>query len=626
MSIDFEAHERATVVVGPRGSSPDEGFVAFVRDAGPYLSRTAYLLTGDRYRAEDLVQTTFERTYRAWQRIGDGEPRAYARRILVNLRTDTWRRSSREVVPGDEHLPVGSTPDAAGGVELRDALVRALAQLPSQQRRVVVMRHLLDMSEAQVAEELGRSVGTVKAANSRGLARLRGLVSGVDLELVDVLDVDPHGVLAQSKAALRRRRTTQGVAVGAAAVLVALFLAGPVRVPGLGTVVLPGSEWFREVTGLEQVTERRDLGRTDLEPGLVQEPQREPVDEGDPVPARLVGGEPILLDSLEVSRVEGRTLAADGSFLTVLPGEGGQTLQLAVPRDGGDTERSDLATTGEVAGLPTAVHGVARHGERVAWTEVPQGDSGSATYAVRVLDDARTGGAPRTVAEQAASDGPDPQPMLDGTWAGLTSERVAWATDLDGAVSVHVARLDDDGSADEVLAEDVLQVTTYDDEVVVATAVTIDGATRLELTSYRDDGTTEVIGQGLPYDPDQETFVTGWGLAVSDQLVAWLQDGGVHVLDRRTGQVHVVPPAADRFEAFDLDLDGRALLWVERGDDDLNEGAVLVLTDPASEAQPLEAVRQFGVYRAGIAGDHIVWTVENGDTGDATLHRARIDG
>ena len=610
MSIDSEAHERATVVVGPRGSSPDEGFVAFVRDAGPYLSRTAYFLTGDRHRAEDLVQATFERTYRAWQRIGDREPRAYARRILVNLRTDTWRRSAREVVPGDEHLPLGSTPDAAGRIELRDALVRALAQLPRQQRRVVVMRHLLDMSEAQVAEELGRSVGTVKAANARALARLRGLVSGVDLELVDVLDVDPYGVLAQSRAALRRRRTEQAVAAGAAAILVALFLSGPVRVPGLGTVVLPGSEWFRQVTGLEQVTQRRDLGRT----------------EPDPVLARLVGGEPIPLDDLDVSRVEGRTLAADGSFLTVLPDGGGQTLQLAVPRDGGGTERSDLATTGEVAGQPTAVHGVARRGERVAWTEVPQGDSGSASYAVRVLDDTRTGGSPRTVIEQVASDGPDPQPALDGTWVGLTTARVAWATGLDGAASVHTATLDDDGSAGEVLAEDVLGVATHDDEVVVATAVTIGGATRLELTSYLDDGTTEVIGQGLPYDRDQEVFVTGWGMAVSDQLVAWLQDGGVHVLDRRTGQVHVVRPAADRFEAFDVDLDGRALLWVERGDDDLNEGAVLVLTDPASEAQPLEAVRQFGVYRAGIAGDHLVWTVENGDTGDATLHQAWIDG
>lgn len=610
MSIDSEAHERATVVVGPRGSSPDEGFVAFVRDAGPYLSRTAYFLTGDRHRAEDLVQATFERTYRAWQRIGDREPRAYARRILVNLRTDTWRRSAREVVPGDEHLPLGSTPDAAGRIELRDALVRALAQLPRQQRRVVVMRHLLDMSEAQVAEELGRSVGTVKAANARALARLRGLVSGVDLELVDVLDVDPYGVLAQSRAALRRRRTEQAVAAGVAAVLVALFLSGPVRVPGLGTVVLPGSEWFRQVTGLEQVTQRRDLGRT----------------EPDPVLARLVGGEPIPLDDLDVSRVEGRTLAADGSFLTVLPGGGGQTLQLAVPRDGGGTERSDLATTGEVAGQPTAVHGVARRGERVAWTEVPQGDSGSASYAVRVLDDTRTGGSPRTVIEQVASDGPDPQPALEGTWVGLTTARVAWATGLDGTASVHTATLDDDGSAGEVLAEDVLGVATHDDEVVVATAVTIGGATRLELTSYLDDGTTEVIGQGLPYDRDQEVFVTGWGMAVSDQLVAWLQDGGVHVLDRRTGQVHVVRPAADRFEAFDVDLDGRALLWVERGDDDLNEGAVLVLTDPASEAQPLEAVRQFGVYRAGIAGDHLVWTVEDGDTGDATLHQAWIDG
>src|SRR5262245_29353743 len=81
-------------VVGER----DEQFATFVDVTGPYLLHTAELLCGDRARAQDLVQTTFERTYRSWHKARDGDPRAYARRILVNLRIDGWRRTRRELL------------------------------------------------------------------------------------------------------------------------------------------------------------------------------------------------------------------------------------------------------------------------------------------------------------------------------------------------------------------------------------------------------------------------------------------------------------------------------------------------------------------------------------------------
>ncbi|MEV0950317.1 SigE family RNA polymerase sigma factor [Promicromonospora sp. NPDC050249] len=149
----------------------DQEFTAFVRDSGPYLHKTALLLAGDVHRAEELVQETFERTYRAWRKARAGEPRAYARRILLNLRVDRWRRSRREVV--SDAVPAGSVPGHADGVVVRDEVVRALALLPLSQRRVVVLRHLLDLTEVQTARELGVALGTVKSANARGIARLR---------------------------------------------------------------------------------------------------------------------------------------------------------------------------------------------------------------------------------------------------------------------------------------------------------------------------------------------------------------------------------------------------------------------------------------------------------------------
>lgn len=149
----------------------DQEFIAFVHEAGPYLYKTALLLSGDPHRAEELVQATFERTYRSWHRARAGEPRAYARRILLNLRIDGWRRTRGEVV--SDVVLTGSVAGPAEGVAVRDEVLRALARLPLTQRRAVVLRHLLDLTEQQTARELGIAVGTVKSANARGITRLR---------------------------------------------------------------------------------------------------------------------------------------------------------------------------------------------------------------------------------------------------------------------------------------------------------------------------------------------------------------------------------------------------------------------------------------------------------------------
>jgi RNA polymerase sigma-70 factor (sigma-E family) len=168
------ADERVRVVAA--GRTPAERFTAFAAASTPALSRIAYLLCGDEHRAGDLVQLALERTYRAWGRVGDGDPFAYARRVISTARIDAWRRTRRDVLSDPADLRPAPVPDGTRAVVDRDELVRALRMLPDAQRRVVVLRYLLDRSEAQTAEELGISVGSVKSSGSRGLARLRALL------------------------------------------------------------------------------------------------------------------------------------------------------------------------------------------------------------------------------------------------------------------------------------------------------------------------------------------------------------------------------------------------------------------------------------------------------------------
>lgn len=155
------------------GTARDEEFAAFMAASTPALARTAWLLCGDLHLADELVQQALVRTYLAWPRARDRDPLAYARRVLANLRIDTWRRRRREVLVDPVDLPHGARSSSADQHADRDQLVRALATLTTRQRRVVVLRHLEGLSETEVADDLGVSVGTVKSTASRALARLR---------------------------------------------------------------------------------------------------------------------------------------------------------------------------------------------------------------------------------------------------------------------------------------------------------------------------------------------------------------------------------------------------------------------------------------------------------------------
>jgi RNA polymerase sigma-70 factor (sigma-E family) len=146
-----------------------EDFAEFVRGRHVELLRFAYLLSGDRFLAEDLVQDALERTGMAWKRVQrQDDPEGYVRRTITNRFLNRLRSLRREQLVGD--LPERGYIDR----EPPDsALWGLLAQLPRQQRAVLVLRFYLDYSEAQIAQVLGCSTGTVKSTASRALARLR---------------------------------------------------------------------------------------------------------------------------------------------------------------------------------------------------------------------------------------------------------------------------------------------------------------------------------------------------------------------------------------------------------------------------------------------------------------------
>lgn len=151
-------------------------FEDFVRARSGSLLRTALLLTGQsRAEAEDLLQLALERAYRHWPRIWKwDEPERYVRRILASASADRWRRLARrreQAMLAAYRGPV--VPDHTNEIADRDYLLRALAALPPRQRAVLVLRYFDDLSEAETAQMLGCSVGTVNSQAVRGLARLR---------------------------------------------------------------------------------------------------------------------------------------------------------------------------------------------------------------------------------------------------------------------------------------------------------------------------------------------------------------------------------------------------------------------------------------------------------------------
>ena len=156
---------------------PYPSFSSYVKARQPVLLRTARSLTANPSDAEDLLQTTLTKTYVAWERIEDHRALdGYVRRALLNTRTSQWRKRKVDEFACDElpePEPVAAGDDPAERQALHDAMWRAITKLPARQRAMVVLRYYEDLSEAQTAEVLGVSVGTVKSAVSRALGKLR---------------------------------------------------------------------------------------------------------------------------------------------------------------------------------------------------------------------------------------------------------------------------------------------------------------------------------------------------------------------------------------------------------------------------------------------------------------------
>lgn len=147
-------------------------FEEFVAGRGQALQRFGYALTGDWTLAEDLLQTALAKAYPRWWRIKQENPESYVRKIMINTWSSWWRRRWRGEVPSAQ-LPDAAEPDCYSCIDTRQSLRAALATLAPRQRAVVVLRYHQDLSEAQVADLLGISVGTVKSQAAKALATLR---------------------------------------------------------------------------------------------------------------------------------------------------------------------------------------------------------------------------------------------------------------------------------------------------------------------------------------------------------------------------------------------------------------------------------------------------------------------
>lgn len=157
-----------------RAEARDAEFTAYLAARQPALLRTAYLLTGDRDQAEDVLQTALAKLYLSWDKVRDrGAVDAYVRRIVVNENNSLWRRGwkrrehATDVVP--EERPHHDEYDEGTS----DALWQVVQTLPRKARAVVVLRYYEQLTEAETADVLGISIGTVKSQASRALATLR---------------------------------------------------------------------------------------------------------------------------------------------------------------------------------------------------------------------------------------------------------------------------------------------------------------------------------------------------------------------------------------------------------------------------------------------------------------------
>ncbi|WP_330173944.1 SigE family RNA polymerase sigma factor [Streptomyces sp. NBC_01498] len=160
--------------VRTEATDAETAFTAYVQERRASLYATAYHLTGDRFEAEDLLQSALFSTYRAWDRISDkAAVGGYLRRTMTNLHISAWRRRKLNEYPTEELPETAGDTDAMRGTELRTVLWQALSRLPETQRTMLVLRYYEGRTDPEIADILNISVGTVKSSIWRSLRRLR---------------------------------------------------------------------------------------------------------------------------------------------------------------------------------------------------------------------------------------------------------------------------------------------------------------------------------------------------------------------------------------------------------------------------------------------------------------------
>ncbi|MGH3729509.1 MAG: SigE family RNA polymerase sigma factor [Micromonosporaceae bacterium] len=165
----------------------DEEYTAFVRAVWPRLFRSAYALCGDHQLAQDAAQAALIKAYASWRRVRRADsPEAYVRQMVVNELRGWWRRKAYRSERATEDLDLRQVDSPENQLATSDQIWRGLATLPPRQRAVLVLRYFEDLSERQIADQLGIRPGTVKSQAAAALAKLR---SGFTHELVTKGDV-----------------------------------------------------------------------------------------------------------------------------------------------------------------------------------------------------------------------------------------------------------------------------------------------------------------------------------------------------------------------------------------------------------------------------------------------------
>jgi RNA polymerase sigma-70 factor (sigma-E family) len=148
-------------------------FRSFALAQRDHLRRQAFLLSGDWYEADDIVQKALTKAFAVWKRVDPVGAPAYVRRIVVNVylshRRLAWVRRER----ASDEMPTTRVEHPQEGVDRRLEVVAALDRLPARQRATLVLRYWEDLSVDDTAEAMGCSTGTVKSQCAKGLSKMR---------------------------------------------------------------------------------------------------------------------------------------------------------------------------------------------------------------------------------------------------------------------------------------------------------------------------------------------------------------------------------------------------------------------------------------------------------------------